>query len=450
MSDKIKQGSRESLQEAQFGPKTRQIPDDWEVGRLGNNTYLKGRIGWHGLTQDDHLEDGEYFLVTGTDFENGRVKWNRCKYVNEDWYEKDPNIQLKEKDILVTKDGSIGKVAFVEPLPGKATLNNGVFVIRPTNGEYQPKFFYYILNSSYFDDFIETITAGSTISHLYQKDFVNFRFPLPSLPEQRRIADILSTVDEKIHQTGEIVNKMEELKRGVLNELIPSGIDERGGLRPSPEDRPELYEEVRRCTVPAEWEVASLQELCKGDVTYGIVQAGPHIDDGVPYIKTGDMTDGQLEVEELSRTSTEIAEDYSRSKIKTGELVIAIRATVGVVHQVPPELDGANLTQGTARISPKDMIDNRYLLWTIRTNLVQSLIDARTKGSTFNEITLGTLRKVPIPYPERFKEQQRIAEKLDKILEKLEQERAYLTELKNLKRGLMQDLLTGKIRVNTD
>jgi len=185
-------------------------------------------------------------------------------------------------------------------------------------------------------------------------------------------------------------------------------------------------------------------------VTYGIVQAGPHVDDGVPYIKTGDMTDGQLEVEGLSRTSTEIAEDYSRSKIRTGELVIAIRATVGVVHQVPPELDGANLTQGTARISPKDTIDNRYLLWAIRTNLVQSLIGARTKGSTFNEITLGTLRKVPIPYPEQLEEQQRIAEKLDKISEKLEQERAYLSELKDLKRGLMQDLLTGKVRVNTD
>lgn len=103
-----------------------------------------------------------------------------------------------------------------------------------------------------------------------------------------------------------------------------------------------------------------------------------------------------------------------------------------------------------ARISPKDTIDNRYLLWAIRSNLVQSLIDARTKGSTFNEITLGTLRKVPIPYPERLDEQQEIAEKLDKITEKLEQESAYLTELEALKRGLMQDLLTGKVRVNPD
>jgi len=441
--------SKEELQENQFGPKTHYIPTDWEIGRLGDNTYLKGRIGWHGLTEDDHLEDGEYFLVTGTDFEAGRVKWNHCKYVNEDWYQKDENIQLEENDILLTKDGSIGKSAFVESLPGPATLNNGIFVIRPLNEEYVPKFFYYILNSFYLDDFIETITAGSTISHLYQKDFVNFRFPLPPLSEQRRIADILSKVDEQIQQTDEIINKTKELKRGVLNELIPRGINERGELRPSPEDQPELYEEVRRCTIPADWEISSLQEICKEDVTYGIVQAGPHVDDGVPYLKTGDVTGEKLKLEGLSRTSTEIAEDYSRSKIRTGELVITIRATVGVVQQVPPELDGANLTQGTARISPNDAIDNRYLLWAIRTNLVQSLIDARTKGSTFNEITLGTLRKVPIPYPEQLEEQRSIAEKLDKISEKLERETEYLTELKDLKRGLMQDLLTGKVRVNT-
>jgi len=274
------------------------------------------------------------------------------------------------------------------------------------------------------------------------------KVPYPPISEQCRIADILSTVDDQIQQTDEIVTKTGELQRGVLNEVIPRGLNKQNKLRPSPEEDAELYEEVRRCTIPQQWEVSPLQDLCDEDVTYGIVQAGPHVEDGVPYIKTGDMTNDELKIEELSRTAEEIAEDYSRSKVLAGELVMTIRATVGVVKQIPPELAGANLTQGTARISPKDSIDNRYLLWAIRSNLVQSLIEARTKGSTFNEITLGALRKVPIPHPVNLDEQQRIAERIDAVADKLQAEKSYLKKIKELKRGLMQDLLTGKVRVD--
>ncbi|MFC6757903.1 restriction endonuclease subunit S [Halomicroarcula sp. GCM10025894] len=90
------------------------------------------------------------------------------------------------------------------------------------------------------------------------------------------------------------------------------------------------------------------------------------------------------------------------------------------------------------------------MLWAIRSNVVQSLIDARTKGSTFNEITLGALRKVPIPHPTSLKEQKKITERLDSASKKLDEERSYMRELKNVKRGLMQDLLTGKVRVNPE
>ena len=361
------------------------------------------------------------------------------------WALPEDGKRVNDDQVLIVWDGASSGTVFKS---SRGVIGSTLAALEFDNESFDSEFAYYFLSQQ--EDRISELTEGTGITHV-PRDFMDiFHLLRPPLPEQCRIANILSTVDEKIHQTEEIVNKTEELQRGVLNELIPSGINERGELRPSPDDRPELYEEVRRCTIPTEWEVTPLQDLCKEDVTYGIVQAGPHVDDGVPYIKTGDMTDGKLELEGLSRTSTEIAEDYNRSKIRTGELVIAIRATVGVVHQVPPELDGANLTQGTARISPKDMIDNRYLLWAIRTKLVQSLIEARTKGSTFNEITLGTLRKVPIPYPERIEEQQRIAEKLDKILEKLEKERVYLSNLKDLKRGLMQDLITGKVRVNPE
>ena len=74
---------------------------------------------------------GKYYLVTGTDFTKGRVNWGSCWFVDASRYVQDKNIQLKERDILLTKDGTIGKVGFIDSLPGPATLNSGVFVIRP-------------------------------------------------------------------------------------------------------------------------------------------------------------------------------------------------------------------------------------------------------------------------------------------------------------------------------
>jgi len=161
----------------------------WEVKRLGTTAVLKARIGWQGLTTAEYLESGDFYLVTGTEFKGGRIDWDSCHYVDDSRYRQDAYIQLKEHDVLVTKDGTIGKVALVTDLPKPATLNSGVFVIRPLNDAFKPEFFYYLLYSSLFTTFLGQLSAGSTINHLYQKDFVNFRYRTPpTRDEQTAIA----------------------------------------------------------------------------------------------------------------------------------------------------------------------------------------------------------------------------------------------------------------------
>lgn len=409
-----------------------EIPEGWAVEKIGDVAEKTKGSKPDTIYEEPDQDRLPYLTISAS---KGEVS---------QWAQADDGKRVSSEDILIVWDGASSGTVFksTDGVIG-STLASLTF-----DDSVDSDYAYYFLSHS--EDRISTLGEGTGISHV-PRDFMEiFEVLKPPLPEQRRIADILSTIDEQIQQTDGTVTKTQELKHGVLNELIPRGIDEQNKIRSSPEKDPEAYEEVRRCNIPSKWSVSSLQDICDEDVTYGIVQAGPHVEDGVPYIKTGDMTNGELNVEDLSRTSEEIAEDYSRSEIQTGELVITIRATVGDVKQVPPELDGANLTQGTARISPDDSINNRYLLWAIRSNLVQSLIDARTKGSTFNEITLGTLRKVPIPHPKNLDEQMRIAEKIDSIENKLQAEKLYLNELKELKRGLMQDLLTGKVRVDPD
>lgn len=134
-------------------------------------------------------------------------------------------------------------------------------------------------------------------------------------------------------------------------------------------------------------------------VTYGIVQAGEETANGVPYIRTGDIVASEIAARQLRRTAPKIAAQYARSRVRTGDIVMSIRATVGTTAVVPPELDGANLTQGTARIAPSERVQGSYLLNLLRAPEVQHWIQRQVKGATFREITLARLRELPVRVP---------------------------------------------------
>ena len=200
------------------------IPKEWKVVKLNDIASIKGRIGWHGLKDEDYLAEGEYYLIRGIDFENGKVLWEKCVYVSKEWYERDPNIQLKEGDVLITKDGTIGKVALIEILPKKATLGTGIFRIRLRTNNCLSHYLYYIFKSFYFERFIKVLSAGSTLSHLYQRDLVNFKFPLPSLSEQQKIVEILSAADKRLEVERKRKEKLERVKKALMNLLLTGKI----------------------------------------------------------------------------------------------------------------------------------------------------------------------------------------------------------------------------------
>jgi type I restriction enzyme S subunit len=154
------------------------------------------------------------------------------------------------------------------------------------------------------------------------------------------------------------------------------------------------------------------------------------------------MSGDALVREEMLCTSPAIAGAYRRSEIREGEIVCAIRATVGKVLLVPPELHGANLTQGTARISPNSRIDKAFLLWAMRDERSQREISLRIKGTTFMEITLGDLRGLPIAAPTSKDEQREIGVRMNAANSALAAEAARLAKLRQQKQGLMQALLT--------
>jgi type I restriction enzyme S subunit len=206
------------------------------------------------------------------------------------------------------------------------------------------------------------------------------------------------------------------------------------------------YKQTVVGVIPEDWEVRSLQDLCKEEITYGIVQCGPHVPSGIPYIRVSDMDGPILDTEKMLCTSSQIASRFRRSEVRHGDIVYALRGRLGDVRSVPLDLDGANLTQGTARISPGLSVHSPFLLWALRNPEVVLRACAESKGTTFMEITLSDLRQIKIAVPPE-PEQVRIASTLSDIEDHFMSLHLELAKKRNLKQATMQELLTGKRRL---
>ena len=192
----------------------------WKTVSFNQVIVPKARIGWQGLKKEEYLRTGYSYLIGGTDFSQGTISLDNISFVSEDRYNMDINIQVGANDVLVTKDGTIGKVAIVPALNKPATLNSGVFVFR-TKEELVPIYLYRVLSSSIFKSFIDILSAGSTIKHLYQKDLKNFEFAIPvDKQEQEAIADALTAMDKEISNLETERDKMIQIREGAMDDLL--------------------------------------------------------------------------------------------------------------------------------------------------------------------------------------------------------------------------------------
>jgi type I restriction enzyme, S subunit len=215
----IKQGMMQQLLTGRT--RLRGFAEAWMAVHVASKSVLKARIGWQGLSASEYHASGAYRLVSGTEFADGSVDWSATPFVTKWRYEQDAGIQLRSGDVLLTKDGSIGKTAYVESLPGPVTLNSGVFVIRPVRDAYDSRFFYYMLRSRVFEKFLARLSAGSTISHLYQRDLVGLVLDMPpTIEEQRAIAGMLLDVDEEIATFRARLDKAYSVKLSMMQQLL--------------------------------------------------------------------------------------------------------------------------------------------------------------------------------------------------------------------------------------
>ena len=375
---------------------------------------LRARIGWQGLRSDEFKTEGPY-LVTGVDFHNGRVDWDDCYHVAEERYAQDKGIQLHEHDLLITKDGTIGKTAVVVDCPEKATLNSGVFVVRAINNEVVPEFLHYILHSHWFDLFVRNVLTGSTIKHLNQEKFYKFTFEAPDVPTQKKIVEVLESIDAVIDKTREIVQKYTNIKSGMLHDLFETHL---GGQKTRP--------------------LGEISNIQRGGSPRPIQDFITDSEDGVNWIKIGDTSLTSKYIVSAKEKIIPAGVRHSR-KVKPGDFVLSNSMSFGRPYIVG--IDGC-VHDGWLVISDyEDSLDVNYLYYILCSHQVQKQLEALAAGSTVQNLKSDTVKKVVIPVPDDIDEQKRLAEMISSVDEKLDNERTYLAKLEDTKRGLIRDLL---------
>lgn len=375
---------------------------------------LRARIGWQGLRSDEFKTEGPY-LVTGVDFHSGRVDWDDCYHVTEERYAQDKGIQLHEHDLLITKDGTIGKTAVVVDCPEKATLNSGVFVVRAINNEVVPEFLHYILHSHWFDLFVRNVLTGSTIKHLNQEKFYKFTFEAPDVPTQKKIVEVLESIDAVIDKTREIVQKYTNIKSGMLHDLFETHL---GGQKTRP--------------------LGEISNIQRGGSPRPIQDFITDSEDGVNWIKIGDTSLTSKYIVSAKEKIIPAGVRHSR-KVKPGDFVLSNSMSFGRPYIVG--IDGC-VHDGWLVISDyEDSLDVNYLYYILCSHQVQKQLEALAAGSTVQNLKSDTVKKVVIPVPDDIDEQKRLAEMISSVDEKLDNERTYLAKLEDTKRGLIRDLL---------
>jgi len=290
---------------------------------------------------------------------------------------------------------------------------------------------------------IERLGSGSTFNEVSKKIIRGLKIPIPPLPEQKKIAEILISVDEAINRKQEIIEKTNILKKGLMQELLTRGIGHK------------KFKKTEIGEIPMDWEVVKLED-CAAQQKYSFVdglfgsnlKSIHYVDEGIPVIQSQFIISGKFRDVATFYITAQKTREPKRSRVLPGDIVIAkIGMNYGASATVPENYPEAVLSGNTMKITPNDnRVVTRFLQYLLHYLRMSKAFDQIVSTTAQPAITLKGLKNLKIPLPV-IKEQKKIVEILTSVDEEIEKEMAHKERLENIKKGLMQALLTGEIRV---
>ncbi|MET7969789.1 restriction endonuclease subunit S [Micromonospora sp. NPDC005305] len=416
------------------------LPEHWAVSPLKRVTVMLNRG-----SAPNYVDIGPVRALSQAANQDGGIDWSRTRFHD---YSGDPTKlkgYLKPEDIIVnsTGTGTLGRVGFFNVAPDEmpCMADSHVTISRFAPDVVHPRFGYYWMRSEPFQRYVyAALVVGATNQIELNGDrLAGAPIPVPPLEEQIRVADFLDNETARMDRLSGRLNQfdrdVQERERAILGTLL-NGQSARVGE-----------------SLPDGWRWTPLMHLTDQlrQIMYGIVLPGPNVDDGVPIVKGGDVAANRLSLASLNKTTREIEAGYARSRLKGGDLVIAIRGSVGEVAVVPDELTGANLTQDAARISIGSRVSPTWLRLILESPAVVYQIQQRVTGATIKGINIWDLKRVLIPTPEPA-QQTTLAAEASRVLDKHEALRTRVARHRKLiaerRQGLITAAVTGQFDVS--
>lgn len=410
------------------------VPSEWEVKRIEE---VFDNYGGTSL-EKEFSESGKYKVISIGSYGSGSRYIDQGIRVNGQGKSLE-KILNKDDLVMVLNDKTlqgniIGRTLLID--------SDDEYVYNQRSERLVPKFgfskyYWYFLNSNLFRSKVIGIAQGGTQIYVNFPQVKLLNILVPSLLEQQKIASILSTVDEQINETEQLIIKTKELKKGLMQQLLTKGIGHTE------------FKQTELGEIPLEWEVKTLDEI--STITR---LAGAEYTDYWKTDETGEIITlrgfnigpNKLKLHDVEKISTELSMKLIRSKLFKGDIVFPCVGTLGNAAVIT-ENNKYHINQNIAKISPIDIIDSLYLTYYLMSEHTKNEIKKYNTSSSQPNVLVGNLRKFTVNVPTDLKEQQKIAQILSTVDEQIdvyEQEKAKYEELK---KGLMQQLLTGQIRV---
>ena len=426
-----------------------EIPEGWEIRKFGSVSYMKGRIGWQGLKQSEFTKNkNDPFLITGMNFHDGKIRWNEVYHITEDRYDEASEIQLYDGDVLFTKDGTIGKLLFVNkiPYPHKASLNSHLLVLRPLYNEYYPRYLYYQLQGLPFKHHVELTKTGTTFFGITQEAMGHYKVILPSLNNQAVIANYLdrktAEIDELIAQKERLLELYEEEKTAIINQAVTQGINPDVKLKDSGIDW--------LGKIPENWEVKPLKmatKIIRGKFGHRPRNDPDFYEGEYPFIQTGDVAGAGKYIKQFHQTLNEQGFAISQ-EFPINTLVMTIAANIGDLAILSFKACFPDSIVGFYPLHRNSSEFLYYLFSSMKTEFLR----VSTNNTQLN-INIDRISPLKIPVPS-LTEQTAIVQHIEtetaRINTKITKTKKIISLQKEYRTALISEVVTGKIRVTEE
>ena len=392
--------------------------------------------------------DGATVWVTPTDLSRLNTPYlhDSAKHITERGLRNCSARLLPPDSIAISSRAPIGYVA-IPTVP--FCTNQGCKSIALHNS-YHSEFVYYAVTAAV--PRLKRLGEGTTFAEISKSSLAKAEVVLPiDKAEQAKIAEVLSTVDRAIHQTEALIAKQQRIKTGLMQDLLTRGIDEHGNIR---SEQTHEFKDSPLGRIPMEWEVITLGAMLKR--ARGYLQTGPfgsqlhaheYVHEGTPVIMPQDILNGQISTSVIARIPERRANELHRHRLLPNDIVFSRRGDLSRAAGIGEREAGWVCGTGCflLRVSP-DAIDSTWLANVYRHHHVQRQVETNAVGSTMPSLNNAVMENLIIAFP-KADEQQEIMRRCDAAADGIASTFDQLAKMRALKRGLMQDLLTGNRRV---